>query len=87
MNLPMIVYTVGRVLVCECGLLALPLLVAGIYNEPIVIYSILITMALCLALGLAFTIKKPTNKVFYLREGCVITALSWFAISIMGSMP
>ena len=87
MNLPMIVYTVGRVLVCECGLLALPILVAGIYNEPIVIYSILITMALCLALGLAFTIKKPTNKVFYLREGCVITALSWIAISIMGSLP
>ena len=31
--------------------------------------------------------KKPANNVFYLKEGCVTTALSWIFLSFFGCLP
>ena len=31
--------------------------------------------------------KKPQNRVFYLKEGFVTTALGWVALSVIGAVP
>mgnify|MGYP003305631441 CR=1 FL=1 len=33
------------------------------------------------------TWKKPDDTVFYLKEGCVATALSWIVLSLSGAIP
>ncbi len=87
MNLSMVRNTLGKVLLCEGGLLSLPLVVSALYQEFFVMYAFLVTMAICLVLGVVCIMKKPENRVFYLREGFVITALSWIVISLFGSLP
>ena len=44
-------------------------------------------MIVCLIVGLPLTIRKPKNKVFYTKDGCVAVALSWFALCISGAVP
>ncbi len=87
MNLSMVFHLLGKVLLCEGALLALPLAVSLIHLESGAAQAFVITMALCLILGGALARRKPRNRVFYLREGFVITALSWIVISIMGALP
>ena len=31
--------------------------------------------------------KKPKNKVFHIKDGCVAVALSWFVLSLTGAIP
>ena len=33
------------------------------------------------------TSKKPSNKIFYTREGFVTVALCWIMMSILGALP
>lgn len=87
MNITMVINTLGKVLLCEGGLMSLPLVVSFLYREPVSIRAFLITIAICLAIGALCMIRKPKDRVFYIREGFVITALSWIAISILGSLP
>ena len=42
---------------------------------------------ICLVIGLPLTRKKPSNKVFYIKDGCVAVALSWVVLSITGAIP
>ena len=86
MNLSMVVYLLGWILLCEGALLLLPAIVSAIYLESAV-WALLGTAALCGLLGGALVCRKPRNKVFYLRDGFVVTALSWIVISIMGALP
>ncbi len=87
MNLGMVVFLLGRLLMAEGAMLLLPAGVSLIYGELAVVKAFLLSAALCVAVGLAFSVKKPRNRVFYLREGFVITALGWIVISLMGSLP
>ncbi len=87
MNLSMVVYMLGRVMLFEGALLSLPLLVSAIYQENHGVMAFLVTMVLCLAFGGLCSWKKPKSRVFYLREGFVITSLSWIVISILGCLP
>ena len=68
-------------------LLALPLLVAALYLEHGALLAFAAAMGLCLLFGVLLVHRKPRNRVFYLREGFVITALSWIVISVMGALP
>ncbi len=86
MNRSMIVYILGWVLNIEAILMLLPCLVAVIYKETAV-FSFLITILLCGAAGWLLMHKKPKSTVFYLKEGCIATALSWIAMSIFGCLP
>ena len=70
----------------EAALMVIPVIVGVIYREK-AISAFLITMALCAVCGILMTIKKPANTVFYLKEGCVTTALSWILMSIFGCLP
>ena len=86
MNLSMIRYILGNVLAVE-GLLMAPCSIVGyLYGESQAeVYLILgICTLLC---GLMLRWKKPENSVFYLKEGCVSTALSWILMSILGALP
>ena len=42
---------------------------------------------MCLAFGMVMAWKKPKNYVFYLKEGCIATSLSWIVMSLVGCMP
>lgn len=86
MNYSIIIYIVGWILKAEAALLVLPALTAIIYREAAG-WSFLITILICLGIGIPLTLKRPKNKVFYVREGFVTVALSWIVLSCMGAVP
>ncbi|MCD8355320.1 MAG: TrkH family potassium uptake protein [Clostridia bacterium] len=86
MNTPIIRYILGHVLRIEGLLLLLPCLIAVYFREEQGIYFLL-TAAICILLGAVMTRNKPQNSIFYLKEGCVATALSWIFLSIFGCLP
>ena len=86
MNTSIIRYILGQVLKIEGSLMLLPCVVALLYAEPTGI-SYLGTSLVSIVLGLFLTLKKPENHVFYLKEGCVTTALSWIVLSLAGAVP
>ena len=85
MNFAMIFYVFGWIACCEGALLLVPLLVAIQYGEALApfVWSILI----CAVIGTACLLRKPKSRVFYLREGFVITSLSWLLMSLIGTLP
>lgn len=86
MNVSIIRRILGYVLILEAAILLLPCIVALVYGEEQGIAYILVS-AVCLVVGGLLGLKKPENTVFYLKEGCVATALSWIILSIFGSIP
>lgn len=86
MNSSMIRYVIGQVIRIEGVLMLLPAFVGAIYQE-----SQGLTYLLCAAIliggGWLLCLKKPEDNVFYLKEGCVMTALSWIVMSILGAIP
>ena len=87
MNYLMIIYILGWILSCEGALMLPSVVVALIYGEYPAGCAIPIAAGLCLLIGLPITRKKPSNSVFYTREGFVTVALCWITISVMGSLP
>lgn len=86
MNGSIIRYILGYILKIESALLLLPCLTAVIYQEQEG-FAYLGVAAICLLIGVLATIKKPASFVFYQKEGCVATALSWIVMSIFGCLP
>lgn len=87
MNISIVVYVLGWILLFEGALMALPFGVSLLYGEMYGAVSFFIAIAACIVLGAILTYRKPKNRVMYTCEGFVITALSWIVISIMGSLP
>jgi len=86
MNFRMISYILGFVLKIEAALMSLSLMVALIYGEPSAM-SIGITMAITFVLGLVLGWKKPKTKSIHVKEGLITVALSWLAMSLLGTLP
>ncbi len=86
MNKRMIAYISGLLMVCEAGLLLLPLIVALIYGDSTIL-SFLITMAILCVVGLILIKLKPKDKTIYSRDGLVIVALGWIIMSAFGALP
>lgn len=86
MNKSVIRYILGYILKIEALLLLLPILIAIIYREKAGYWYLLIAL-FCAVIGAALSWYKPTDFVFYLKEGCVATALSWIVLSLFGSLP
>lgn len=86
MNRSIISFILGWVLKLEGIFLLIPCLVAVIYQERSGWYFLAVGVASFL-LGTLITWKKPQNTVFYMREGCIATALSWIVISLVGCLP
>ena len=87
MNYRMIFYIIGFILSLEAGLMLLPAGVAVLYGEWNTLLSFLVVMAVCLAIGLPLSIKRPKNSVIYAREGFVVVGLSWILLSLFGALP
>jgi len=86
MNLGLIIYVLGSGLKIIGGLMIFPCLTAIIYHESAGWYFVGWGLA-SLAAGYLITLKKPRNQVYYLKEGCVITGLSWVVLSMVGAGP
>lgn len=86
MNTSMIRYILGQILRLQSVFLLLPSITAVIYKEDTFISYISVAFS-CFVLGSVMTWKKPDDTVFYLKEGCVATALSWIVLSLSGSIP
>lgn len=67
-------------------LLFIPCITALIYLETQG-FCYLAVALFCILIGWLMRRKKPTNNVFYLKEGCVTTALSWIFLSLFGCIP
>lgn len=63
-----------------------PLAAALVYREESGIWFLIVGAA-SLAAGWLITRQRPASTVFYMREGCIATALSWMLISLVGALP
>ena len=86
MNISIIRYLLGKVLGIEGALLLFPVAAAVFYRETFgwVYFACAVG---CLILGTLVSLQKPSSTVFYLKEGCVTTALSWILLSAFGALP
>ena len=85
MNYRMIGFVVGRILLTEAALLALPMAVAVAYGEAAVPF--LIPALLLAVIGLALGLKAPKRSNLYARDGFAVVALAWVLMSIFGALP
>lgn len=88
MNYRMISYVLGWILVFEAAFMAVPLITAAVFAEGGSAVWFGICAGICLIIGGLLTlVKKPQNKRLFSREGFVIVALSWIALSVFGALP
>lgn len=86
MNLKMVKYTLGWLLVFEAAFFAVPMLTAIAYGESAG-FAFLWSALICLAVGGLLVIRKPKHTTIYAKEGFVIVALSWIVLSVFGALP
>ena len=86
MNFRIIAYIIGWICNFQAAFMVLPAVTAIVYFEKD-FFAFLISMFICLVIGIPLTLHKPKNKVFYIKDGCVAVALSWIALCITGSLP
>ncbi|MBR0091036.1 MAG: TrkH family potassium uptake protein [Lachnospiraceae bacterium] len=87
MNYAMIRFVLARTFQLVAVLLLLPLFVALIYAEydRALIFGALAVFLFIV--GYAGAIRKPENRLFFAREGFIMTALIWLVISLLGALP
>lgn len=86
MNTSMIRYILGYVLKIQSLLMILPFLVSLIYREPQGACYLAVSL-IGMLLGMLMTWRKASDPVFYLKEGCIATSLSWILMSLYGCLP
>ncbi len=86
MNTSIIRYILGHIIKLEGFFMLLPCVIAIIYQEK-ELFTYLIMAGTCILLGSLLTFKKAKDNVFYLKEGCIATSLSWIALSFFGALP
>ena len=86
MNTSIIRYILGHIIKLEGFFMLLPCVIAIIFNEK-ELFTYLAMAVACILLGSILTIKKAKDSVFYLKEGCIATVLSWVALSFFGALP
>lgn len=86
MNFHIIKRTIGWLLLFEAAFFLVPIITAIVYSEREIV-SFLVTMSICIALGIVCLLGKPKSEYMYAKEGFVIVSLSWIVISIFGALP
>ena len=86
MNTSIIRYILGHIIKLEGIFLLLPCVIAIIFNEK-ELFVYLAMSVVCILLGSLLTFKKAKDNIFYLKEGCIATALSWILLSFFGALP
>ncbi len=87
MNLKMIRYIIGRLMLVESALMALPLIVMIIYGEYMMLYALLIPMCALAILGGVAVAFKPRDLALKAKDGFVTVGLSWIVLSLFGAIP
>ena len=87
MNTSVVRYIIGHIIRIEGILLLIPMLCGLYFGENHIALCYLAVSIGAVLFGCAMTIKKPKDWVFYLKEGCVTTAVSWIVMSIFGALP
>lgn len=88
MNGKMVGYVLSRILFINALLMIPALLVALIYKEGWQGLSpFLLSIGITGGCGFLIGFRKPSNTDFFAREGLVLVALSWIALSFFGSLP
>ena len=85
MNFRMITYVLGRILLTEGALMALPLVTGLLYGESALPF--LIPMLLLAAVGVLLGLRKPKQTALYARDGLAVVALAWIVMSVFGALP
>ena len=86
MNYKMIRNILGWLLLFEAGFMLVPLITGLCYAEAEV-WAFAVAILICAAMGGLCVWRKPKDPVLYAREGFVIVALSWIALSLFGAIP
>lgn len=86
MNVSIIRYIIGHIIKLEGFFMLLPCLIAMIFHEK-ELFTYLAMSVICILLGSLLTLKKTKDNVFYLKEGCIATVLSWVVLSFFGALP
>ena len=86
MNTSIIRRVLGWLLALEGAFMLLPFVVGLLYREDTAWYFLGVG-AFSIVLGLALAYKKAASSVFYMREGCIATALGWIELSFFGCLP
>lgn len=86
MNKRIIIYVLSKISYITALFLLFPIITGLIYHESTVT-AYIITFVIAIALGFILGRVKLKSNVFYLREGCFITVLSWLMLSLICSIP
>lgn len=86
MNFPMIIYILGWILIFEAFFLIIPLVASIGYGEN-TLFPLLLTIGICIVIGLPITLRKPKESTLHSRDGYVIVSLSWIVLSAFGALP
>ena len=88
MNNKMIKYVIGLILKLEAGFMIIPFILTFVYKEPFILkVSFLSTIVVLLMASFFLSRKSPENTKIFAKEGLVIVALSWIALSAFGALP
>lgn len=87
MNLSVVIYYVGSILLIEAVLMIVPLGISMVLGEACAALGFGVAIGLCLTLGLIMFLRKPKTKQMYSREGLVIVSGSWLLMSLLGALP
>ena len=85
MNYQMIGFVIGRILLSEAALMALPMLVALLYGESVLPF--LLPILVLVLLGGALGLPRPKRTALYARDGFAVVALAWILVSAFGAVP
>ena len=86
MNTSIIRYILGHIIKIEGFFMLLPCVIAIVFHEK-ELFTYLGMAAICILFGTLITLKKAKDTIFYLKEGCIATALSWILLSFFGALP
>ncbi len=88
MNRRMIFRVIGSILQIEAVFLLLSGVVSAIYREDRSLFAFLTSAVIAFVLGLLLKVfSRPKTSVIYAKEGFVIVAFAWIAMSFIGALP
>ena len=82
----MVFNTLGKALLIEAILLLFPMFVGVLYQENTFISYLLPILGLILV-GAPLSFLRVKDKSIYAKEGFVIVAMAWIALSLVGALP
>lgn len=85
-NLPMLLRTVGWLLMVLAGFMCFPLVTALIYGDSSPV-PIILSMAITLASAGVLMSLHPRSREMGRREAFLLTALTWVILSLFGMLP